>query len=54
MEGTPSRTPTGKNYYRWLNGDLADALEAVQWPIFPEGQSLATRKASAACLAAPL
>ena len=44
--------PRGQELLRWLNGDLTDALEAVQWPTFPEGQSLATRKASAACLKA--
>ena len=44
--------PRGKEYLRWLNGDLEDLVSKIQWPTFTEGESLATRKASAACLKA--
>ena len=44
--------PRREEFLRWLASDGAALAEAVRWPTFEVGSSLATRKASAACLKA--
>jgi len=44
--------PKGAELQRWLRGDLTDVMSNIAWPVFKDGESLATRKASAACLKA--
>lgn len=42
----------GEELRTWLDRDDQALLQAVEWPSFTPGESLATRKASAACLKA--
>jgi transketolase len=44
--------PRRDEFRRWWKRDGAALVKAVQWPTFDVGTSLATRKASAACLKA--
>ena len=44
--------PQGEAFRAWLAGDGSAIADAVDWPEFEPGSSLATRKASAACLKA--
>lgn len=50
--GRLAEHPRRDEFLRWLNGDLTDLVDAVDWPAFEAGSKLATRKASAACLKA--
>ncbi|MBX2799044.1 MAG: transketolase [Myxococcales bacterium] len=44
--------PRGSEFRAWLEPDWSALADRVEWPSFEAGTSLATRKASAACLKA--
>ena len=47
-----NKHPRRDEFLQWLNGSGTELAAAVEWPTFEAGGSLATRKASAACLKA--
>jgi len=47
-----SAHPDAARFQSWLDGDVDAVIENASWPSFETGSSLATRKASAACLKA--